>query len=94
VKPFVCTAIERGADGSITLRRCDPMAEGGDEGNAGQIILGPDAEKQTLGGRITYARGPSTCTNPLRRGLNTALGLPHPEGDKPNTRMGESLPIW
>lgn len=94
LKPFVCTAIERGADGSITLRRCDPIAEGGDEGNAGQIILRPDAEKQTLEGRIYYARGPSTCTNPLRRGLNTALGLPHPEGAAPDNRVAGSLPLW
>jgi hypothetical protein len=93
-KPFVCTAIEQGADGSITLRRCDPIAEGADMGNAGQVVLRPDAGKQTLEGHIYYARGPATCTNPLRRGLNKALGLPHPEGGKPNTRMGESLPIW
>lgn len=93
-KPFVCTAIERGDDGSIALRRCDPIAEGGDVGNAGQVILRPDASKQTLEGWIYYARGPSTCTNPLRRGLNNALGLPHPEGKKPNTEIAGSLPIW
>ena len=29
-QPFVCVAIERGADGDISLRRCDPIAEGGD----------------------------------------------------------------
>ncbi|TAD82390.1 MAG: hypothetical protein EAY70_03510 [Sphingomonadales bacterium] len=92
-KSFVCTAIERGDDGSITLRRCDPIAEGGDMGNAGQVILRPDVSKQTLEGHIYYARGPYTCTNPLRRALNDVLGLPHPEGGKPNTRMGESLPI-
>ncbi len=93
-KPFVCTAIDRGFDGSITLRRCDPVAKDGDMGNAGQVILRPDASKQTLEGRIFYARGPSTCTNPLRRGLNNALGLPHPEGGKPDTRITGSLPIW
>ncbi|MCM0000884.1 MAG: hypothetical protein NBV68_16010 [Erythrobacter sp.] len=93
-KPFVCTAIERGDDGSIALRRCDPIAEGGDVGNAGQVILRPDAGKQTLEGRIYYARGPSICTNPLRRALNNALGLPHPEGVKPNIQIGGSLPIW
>jgi hypothetical protein len=80
-KPFVCTAIERGDDGSITLRRCDPIAEGGDVGNGGQVILRPDAGKQTLEGRIYYARGPSTCTNPLRRTFNGVLGLPHPPGE-------------
>lgn len=94
MKPFVCTAIERGDDGSITLRRCDPIAEGGDEGNAGQIILRPDASKQTLEGRIYYATGPSTCTNPLRRAVNNALGLPHPDDGKPNTQVASSLPIW
>ncbi|WP_285711948.1 hypothetical protein [Erythrobacter oryzae] len=93
-KPFVCTAIERGADGSIALRRCDPIAEGGDVGNAGQIILRPDASKQMLEGRIYYAHGASTCTNPVRRALNNALGLPHPEGGEPNTQMASNLPIW
>lgn len=94
MKPFVCTAIDQADDGSIALRRCDPIAEGGDVGNAGQVILRPDPGKQTLEGRIYYARGPSICTNPLRRALNNALGLPHPEGDKPNTQIASSLPIW
>jgi hypothetical protein len=94
LKPFACTAIERGDDSSISLRRCDPIAEGGDVGNAGQVILRPDAEKHKLKGRIYYARGPSTCTNPLRRALNTALGLPHPEDGRPDTQMGGTLPIW
>lgn len=93
MKPFVCTAIERGEDGSMSLRRCDPMAEDGDVGNAGQVILRPDAAKQTLEGRIYYARGPSTCTNPLRRAVNDTLGLPHPEGEKPNTRVAGTFPI-
>jgi hypothetical protein len=93
-KPFVCTAIDRGTDGSITLRRCDPIAEDGDVGNAGQVILQPDASKQTLKGRIYYAHGPSTCTNPLRRALNNALGLPHPEGGKPDIQIGSRMPIW
>lgn len=92
-KPFVCTSIDRGDDGRISLRRCDPIAEGGDVGNAGQVILRPDAGKQTLEGRIYYSRGPSVCTNPLRRGLNNALGLPHPEGSEPSTEMASSLPI-
>jgi hypothetical protein len=83
-RPFVCTAIERGKDGSISLRRCDPIAEGGDAGNAGQVILRPDVQKQTLEGRIYLASGPSYCTNPLRRAVNTALGLPHPAGAEPN----------
>jgi hypothetical protein len=94
MKPFVCNAIDRGDDGSIILRCCDPIAEGGDMGNAGQVILRPDASKHTLEGRIYYARGPHTCTNPLRRGLNNALGLPHPEGAEPNVQIAGSLPIW
>jgi len=93
MKPFVCTAIERGDDGSITLRRCDPVAEGGDPGNAGQVILRPDVSKQSLEGRIYYARGPYTCTNPVRRAVNGILGLPHPEGGAPNTAMGGGLPF-
>ena len=93
-QPFVCTAIERAADGSIALRRCDPIAEGGDAGNAGQVILNPDPGKRVLEGRIYYAQGPATCTNPLRRAVNGMLGLPHPEGGEPNTRMGSVLPVW
>jgi hypothetical protein len=82
-----------GADGSITLRRCDPIAEGGDVGNAGQVILAPDAKKRTLEGRIYYASGPSYCTNPIRRAVNGALGLPHPEAGPPNTTISGPLPI-
>jgi hypothetical protein len=92
-QPFVCAAIERAADGSISLRRCDPIAEGGDAGNAGQVILNPDPRKRILEGRIYYAQGPATCTNPLRRAVNGMLGLPHPEGGEPNTSMGSVLPI-
>jgi hypothetical protein len=93
MRPFVCTAIDRGADGTIALRRCDPMAEGGDPGNAGQVIIRPDAKAKSLEGLIYYGSGPSTCTNPLRRAVNGALGLPHPEGGAPNTQMGGVLPI-
>lgn len=92
-EPFVCTAIERGAEGAISLRRCDPIAEGGDPGNAGQVILNPDTKKRVLEGRIYYASGPSYCTNPLRRAVNGALGLPHPEGGQPNIAIGGVLPI-
>lgn len=92
-RPFVCTAIDRAADGSITLRRCDPTAEGGDPGNTGQVIVNPDPTKRTLKGRIYYASGPASCTNPLRRAVNAALGLPHPEGGPPNTQIGGVLPI-
>jgi len=94
-QPFVCTAVDRAADGSITLRRCDPIAEGGDVGNAGQVIVNPDAKQRTLKGRIYYAQGPSYCTNPVRRAVNGALGLPHPEGGPPNTAIGGgALPIF
>ncbi|RNJ61952.1 MAG: hypothetical protein EDM03_10605 [Porphyrobacter sp. IPPAS B-1204] len=92
-QPFVCAAIDRKADGTIALRRCDPIAEGGDGGNAGQVIVNPDAKKRTLEGRIFYASGPAICTNPVRRAVNGVLGLPHPEGGKPNTQIGGSLPI-
>lgn len=92
-QPFACAAIDRRADGTIALRRCDPIAEGGDVGSAGQVIVNPDARKRTLEGRIYYASGPSTCTNPLRRAANGVLGLPHPEGGAPNTSIGGVLPI-
>jgi hypothetical protein len=92
-QPFVCTAIDRAADGGITLRRCDPIADGGDGGNAGQVIVNPDAKKRTLEGRIYYATGPATCTNPVRRAVNNLLGLPHAEGGAPNTEIGGVLPI-
>lgn len=92
-QPFVCTAIDRAADGSIALRRCDPIARGGDVGTSGQVILNPDAKTRQFEGLIYYAQGPSTCTNPVRRAVNAALGLPHPEGGKPNTQMASVLPI-
>lgn len=92
-QPFVCTAIDWTADGAITLRRCDPIAAGGDGGTAGQVIVNPDAKQRRLEGLIYYAQGPSTCTNPVRRTVNGLLGLPHPEGGKPNTQMGSVLPI-
>lgn len=92
-QPFVCTAIDRAADGGIALRRCDPVAAGGDGGNAGQVIVKPDAKTRRLEGLIYYAQGPASCTNPVRRTVNSLLGLPHPEGGKPNTNMGSVLPI-
>ncbi|MDP5103920.1 MAG: hypothetical protein NWP98_08345 [Erythrobacter sp.] len=92
-EPFVCAAIERDADGTISLRPCDPIAERADMGNAGRVIVNPSAKNRTLEGRIYYASGPSYCTNPLRRAVNNALGLPHPEGGEPNTSMGGVLPI-
>ena len=91
-QPFVCAAIDRKPDGTIALRRCDPIAEGGDAGNAGQVIVNPDAAERKLEGRIYYAQGPSTCINPLRRTVNRVLGLPHPEGGAPNTAIGGVLP--
>jgi hypothetical protein len=93
-EPFVCAAIDRDADGRIALRRCDPIADGGDGGNAGQVIVNPKAKDRTLEGRIYYAQGPSTCTNPIRRAVNNALGLPHPDGGEPNTSIGQALPIF
>ena len=90
-EPFVCTAIEKGPDGSVSLRPCDPVALKEDTGNAGKVIVNPSARDRTLEGRIYYAQGPSTCTNPLRRAVNDAMGWPHPEG-KPNTSIGGTLP--
>ena len=91
-EPFVCTAIERDGDGRLSLRACDPVALTTDTGNAGRVIINPSAKKRTLEGRIYYAQGPATCTNPLRRKVNAALGLPHPEGGEPNTQIGDILP--
>lgn len=92
-EPFVCAAIERGTDGSISLRRCDSVAERDDTGNAGRVIIRPNVKKRTLKGQIFYASGPSYCTNPLRRAVNGVLGLPHPEGGLPNTAINGALPI-
>ena len=58
------------------------------------MIINPSAKKRRLEGRIYYAQGPAHCTNPLRRAVNNALGLPHPEGGKPNTNIGGAMPIW
>lgn len=90
-EPFVCTAIEKDAQGSLSLRRCDPVALTEDSGNAGRVIINPSLKDRTLEGRIYYAQGPSTCTNPVRRAVNDAFGWPHPDG-KPNTSMGAILP--
>lgn len=91
-EPFVCAAIEKDEDGSIALRACDPVALTRDTGNAGEVILNPSLKDRTLEGRIFYAQGPSTCTNPVRRAVNAALGWPHPEGGAPNISMGAILP--
>lgn len=90
--PFVCAAIERDEGGAISLRACDPVALDTDMGSAGRVIINPDRRDRTLEGSIYYAQGPHTCTNPVRRAVNEALGLPHPEGGKPNTQMGDILP--
>lgn len=91
--PFVCAAIEKDEDGAISLRPCDPVALTADMGNAGRVIINPDRRDRTLEGKIYYAQGPHTCTNPVRRAVNGALGLEHPEGGEPNTQMGGILPI-
>ena len=91
-QPFACAAIEQDeAGGTVTLRRCDPLAVPEDVGNKGWVIVNPDPASRTLEGRILYLAGPHYCTNPLRRGLNTALGLPHPEGES-NLSMSSLLP--
>ena len=91
-EPFVCTAIEQDAEGKLTLRPCDPLDLAGDMGNEGRVIINPDARDRTLEGSIYYGSGPHYCTNPVRRAVNDALGLDHPEGGKPNTRMASFLP--
>jgi hypothetical protein len=92
-EPFVCAAIEKGADGRLSLRPCDPVALKEDIGNGGKVVINPSAKDRTLEGRIYYAQGPSTCTNPVRRAVNDALGLPHPKGGEPNTVISGALPI-
>lgn len=91
-EPFVCAAIEKGEDGRIALRACDPVSLKRDTGNAGEVIINPSLKDRTLEGRIFYAQGPSTCTNPVRRAVNEAMGWPHPEGGEPNLSMGAILP--
>lgn len=93
-EPFVCAAIDRDASGNLSLRRCDPLAAKADIGSEGWVIINPSAKERRLEGRIYYAQGPAHCTNPLRRAANKALGLPHPEGGKPNTNVGGNMPIW
>lgn len=93
-EPFVCAAIDREASGNLTLRRCDPVAAKADVGSEGWVIINPSTKERRLEGRIYYAHGPAHCTNPLRRAVNNMLGLPHPEGGKPNTNVGGNMPIW
>lgn len=91
-QPFVCAAIERdeGA-GQVALRKCDPLARPEDVGEAGWVIVNPDPKDKRVEGRILYLDGPHYCTNPIRRGINTALGLPHPESDS-NLSMSSVFP--
>ncbi|WP_394731079.1 hypothetical protein [Altererythrobacter sp. GH1-8] len=81
ITPFVCTAIEgeAGPQGSLTLRRCDPVVLPEDFGNLGRVTIMNQGRTGILEGYIQYRGGPPYCTNPLRRGLNNMLGLPHPE---------------
>lgn len=80
--PFVCTAIERDeAADTLTLRRCDPIAQPIDTGSGGRVILRASGSPGKLIGHMNYLGGPPYCSNPLRRGLNRILGLPHPEGE-------------
>lgn len=83
ITPFVCTAIdgEAGQDGKITLRRCDPIALPKDTGNLGRVTITREDKPGILQGHIHYLGGPTYCTNPLRRGLNDLLGLPHPPAE-------------
>lgn len=91
-QPFVCAAIEQDVgSGSVALRRCDPLAVPADTGNKGWVIVNPDPGQKRLEGRILYVAGPHYCSNPIRRGVNTALGLPHPEGES-NLSIGTVLP--
>lgn len=94
-RPFVCAAIERSGDDAFTLRPCDPLAQEPDVGNAGIVVINPNAGNRDgkLEGRIYYAGGPHYCTNPVRKQVNDALGLPHPMDDTPNTRMGGTMPL-
>lgn len=80
-EPFVCVAIDGpGGAGGLTLRPCDPILRPQDIGNKGRVILRRSDKPATLEGHIHYLGGPAYCTNPLRRALNGALGLPHPPG--------------
>ncbi len=92
-QPFVCVAIER-ADpdaNTLTLRRCDPVMLPEDNGNMGRVILNRQGKAKILEGHIFYASGPAYCSNPVRRAVNSALGLPHPEARR--VEDGANLPI-
>ena len=91
-EPFVCAAIERDASGAIRLRSCDPVSLAPDFGEEGHVIINPSFSERSLEGQIYYGAGPHYCTNPVRRAVNDALGLDHPEGGEPNTRMAAILP--
>ncbi len=91
-EPSVCLAIERPdkSNAALTLRPCDPVILPEDEGNMGRVILHRSAGSRTLEGHIHYATGPAYCTNPVRRAVNNALGLPHPEARR--AEDGTTLP--
>ncbi len=81
IEPFVCVAIDGpGGEGGLTLRPCYPIVLPEDVGSKGRVILRRGGVPGTLAGHVNYIGGPPYCTNPLRRPLNNALGLPHPPG--------------
>lgn len=99
-EPSVCVAIDRpdvDADGGgdvaegLILRPCDPVMLPEDMGNMGRVILNRTGNSAVLDGQIYYATGPSYCTNPVRRAVNKALGLPHPEARRPED--GSTFPL-
>jgi hypothetical protein len=92
-EPSVCLAIERPDETGegLILRPCDPVVLPEDMGNMGRVILNRSGSSAVLAGEIYYATGPSYCTNPVRRAVNNALGLPHPEARRPDD--GSTLPL-
>lgn len=76
LNPFVCAAIERNGK-TVRLRRCDPLAEPKDSGNAGRIRATLDRHNGDLDYQILHEDQATSCRNPVRRAINRTLGLEH-----------------
>ena len=76
---FVCARIDRTGD-ELTLAPCNPVRIFEPRGNAGYVLAVDDDLRDLLKIDLVHAaRAPHWCENPVRRAVNGALGLDHPD---------------
>ena len=76
--PSICAAIDRTGD-TVRLRRCNPLRAKDDGGNAGHILAVDEHVFRQLRLSLVNEQPPPWCEYPVRRAVNAALGLPHPD---------------